>query len=78
MRRRIDNAIMSNGMTRCWDRNGVYDVPTDPKSKRPIVQETLYQPPEIPADRMRIGVMGATQGWKARTIPWHELVEERK
>jgi len=40
---RIDNMIMANGTTRCWDRRGIYDVPTVPEAVRPPMACRLWQ-----------------------------------
>jgi hypothetical protein len=40
----ITNQMLPNGNTRCWDRKGMYEIPTIPEAVRPQMTDHQWKP----------------------------------
>lgn len=65
---RVDNQMMPDGTTKCWDSKGVYYVKTDPSAIRPKTQNFLFKPEGVPRDETRGKAQPPTYGSILRAL----------
>ncbi len=54
----ITNQALPNGMVRCWDRKGMYEIPADPSGIKPKMRNYLWKKEESLAEKRKAYSLG--------------------